>query len=81
MALKYETEYFLNLPAAVIDMTQAEQIVLNALKLYLKGFFIASVNPEICVATTKDKEFFEAVSSCSLGIPDGIGIEIGRAHV
>jgi len=74
LALKYETEYFLNLPAAVINMAQAEQIVLNALQHFFKGFYIASVNPEICVAATKNKALFDAVSGCSLGIPDGVGI-------
>jgi len=57
-------------------MAQAVEVVLNALQNDKKPFFIASINPEICVAAQKNKKLFEAVSSCSLGIPDGVGIVI-----
>jgi len=73
---KFKTENFLGLPAAVINITQAAEVVLKALQNDKKPLFIASINPEICVAARKNKELFEAVSDCSLGIPDGVGIVI-----
>jgi len=73
---KFKTENFLGLPAAVINITQAAEIVLKALQNDKKPLFVASINPEICVAARKNKELFDAVSDCSLGIPDGVGIVI-----
>ena len=58
----------------MINITQAAEIVLKALQNDKKPLFVASINPEICVAARKNKELFETVSACSLGIPDGVGI-------
>lgn len=71
--MDFEKERILGLPAAVVTMEEALQAVEDAFNLD-KALFIASINPEICIAAQKDDKLFKVISSCGLGIPDGIGI-------
>jgi N-acetylglucosaminyldiphosphoundecaprenol N-acetyl-beta-D-mannosaminyltransferase len=66
-------ENFLGIPADVITLQEA----LEQARIMLaqdRPRFIASVNPEICVAAQADHKLRESLKSAALGIPDGIGI-------
>jgi N-acetylglucosaminyldiphosphoundecaprenol N-acetyl-beta-D-mannosaminyltransferase len=74
--LKSHTENFLGLEAAVLTMPQAVSLVRAEIDSGTKAFSIASVNPEICIASRSNAALKKALSAFSLGIPDGIGIVI-----
>ena len=72
--IKFKTEKFLGLKAAVLTMPEVVSFVRKKIEEGEGVFTIASVNPEICVATRGNTALKDALSSFSLGIPDGIGI-------
>jgi len=71
---EFRFEKFLELKAAVLTMHEVVSLVQDKLESGVKAFTIASVNPEICVASREDEALKRAVSGFSIGIPDGIGI-------
>ncbi len=73
---EFSTEKFLNLEVAALSMVQVASLVGEKIESGTKAYTIASVNPEICVASRGNKALREALSMFSTGIPDGIGIVI-----
>lgn len=66
-------EIFLGLPADVV--TQKEAVARIRLMLAEnRPHFIASINPEICVAALRNPSLHRVLSSADLGTPDGVGI-------
>jgi len=74
--LKFKTEKFLGLKAVVLTMPKIVSLVEDKLESGTDAFTIASINPEICVASNGNPALKEALSAFSIGIPDGIGIVI-----
>lgn len=66
-------EEFLGLFADVVTLEQARDRV-SAMLGEERCHFIASVNPEICLAAGKNKALRQAMQAADLGLPDGIGI-------
>lgn len=66
-------ETFLGIPADVVTLPEAVEQAREMLAQDCPRF-IASVNPEICVAAQTDHRLREALVGAALGIPDGIGI-------
>lgn len=66
-------ETFLGIPADVVSPGEA---VARVREMFTSGHahFIASVNPEICMAARSNSRLREALLAADLGIPDGIGI-------
>jgi len=74
--LKFRTEKFLGLKAVVLTMPETVSLVEDKLESGTDAFTIASINPEICVASNDDPALKEALSAFAIGIPDGVGIVI-----
>jgi len=70
--LKYEK--FLDLKVPVKSYKEMLEYIGEILDKNIRGFSIASVNPEICVAAREDSSLREAINRFSIGIPDGNGI-------
>lgn len=66
-------EEFLGIPADVVTLEQARDRVRSMLHQE-RPHFIASVNPEICLAAAKNQTLRQALLTADLGIPDGVGI-------
>lgn len=66
-------ETILGIPADVVTLDEAVVQVREMVKAN-RPHFIASVNPEICMASRNDAELREVLLTADLGIPDGIGI-------
>lgn len=73
---EFNTENFLDLEAATLTMPKVVSLVRDKLESGAKAFTIASINPEICVASRDNAVLKEALTAFSLGIPDGVGIVI-----
>jgi len=67
-------ETFLGIPADVITLREAVEWARDSLAKGDGSRFIASVNPEICVAARSDHKLRQCLQSADLGIPDGIGL-------
>ncbi|MBT9172508.1 MAG: N-acetylglucosaminyldiphosphoundecaprenol N-acetyl-beta-D-mannosaminyltransferase [Syntrophomonadaceae bacterium] len=67
-------ETFLGIPADAITLPEAVEWARGWLADGRSGGFIASVNPEICVAAQADHKLRSCLLAAALGIPDGIGI-------
>lgn len=44
-------------------------------------FFVVTPNPEIILASTKDKKLQEALNSSTIAIPDGVGLKLADPHL
>lgn len=66
-------ESFLGIPADVVTIGEATERIRRMLAED-RPHFIASVNPEICMAARQDATLRAALLGADLGIPDGIGI-------
>lgn len=66
-------ELFLGIPADVVTNEEAKERIKAMLK-EKRAHFIASVNPEICVAALKNAELRRVLLSADMGTPDGVGI-------
>ncbi len=66
-------EEFLGIWADVLTLEQARDRV-RAMLGEGRPHFVASVNPEICLAAGRNRELRQALQQADLGIPDGIGI-------
>jgi N-acetylglucosaminyldiphosphoundecaprenol N-acetyl-beta-D-mannosaminyltransferase len=66
-------ETFLGVPADVVTLSEAVEQA-RVMLAQDRPCFIASVNPEICVAAQEDHRLRESLKNAALGIPDGIGI-------
>lgn len=66
-------ESILGIPTDVVTLDEAVSRVREMLS-HNKPHFIASVNPEICLAARDNTLLRETLKAADLGIPDGIGI-------
>ncbi len=66
-------EPILGIPAHIVTLEEAVSRVKEMLKNN-KSHFIASVNPEICIAARENELLKKVLLEADLGIPDGIGI-------
>ena len=66
-------ETFLGIPADVITNKEATERI-RAMLAENRAHFVASVNPEICVAALYNKELRQVLLSADMGTPDGVGI-------
>jgi N-acetylglucosaminyldiphosphoundecaprenol N-acetyl-beta-D-mannosaminyltransferase len=71
--MKPAKEKFLGIPAAVVTNREAAEIILGMLQEDYTHF-VASVNPEICVAAQGNQALKKILLSADLGTPDGVGI-------
>jgi N-acetylglucosaminyldiphosphoundecaprenol N-acetyl-beta-D-mannosaminyltransferase len=71
--MKPAKEKFLGIPAAVVTNREAAEIILGMLQEN-HTHFVASVNPEICVAAQSNQALKKILLSADLGTPDGVGI-------
>ena len=71
--MKPAKEKFLGIPAAVVTNREAAEIILGMLQEDYTHF-VASVNPEICVAAQSNQALKKILLSADLGTPDGVGI-------
>lgn len=63
----------MGIPADILDLDGAITRASSMLQEN-RPHFIASVNPEICMASQKDEMLKSALTNADLGIPDGIGV-------
>lgn len=68
-----EKETFLGIPADVVTRSEAARRIL-AMLAESHAHFVASVNPEICVAARRNPELRRVLLSAHLSTPDGVGI-------
>jgi N-acetylglucosaminyldiphosphoundecaprenol N-acetyl-beta-D-mannosaminyltransferase len=66
-------ESILGIPADIVTLHEAVERVWQMVD-HNRPHFVASVNPEICMASRKDSALKAALLSADLGIPDGVGI-------
>ncbi|MDW7652088.1 MAG: WecB/TagA/CpsF family glycosyltransferase [Bacillota bacterium] len=71
--MKEKKEVFLGIPADVVTQGQAAERI-RLMLTENRAHFVASVNPEICVAAQTNPALHRVLTSADLGTPDGVGI-------
>jgi len=66
-------ETFLGVPADIVTLEEAVDRV-RAMLSQNGPHFLASINPEICVASQQNRSLRATLLAADLGIPDGVGI-------
>lgn len=66
-------ETFLGVPADIVTLEEAVDRV-RAMLSQNRPHFLASINPEICVASQQNSSLRATLLAADLGLPDGVGI-------
>ena len=73
MVNEEKKEIFLGIPADVVTNSEATERI-SSMLTESHAHFVASINPEICVAAQKNSELRRVLSAADLGTPDGVGV-------